>query len=65
MIIIDLTVAAFSAVTSNPIKHKQHRAMTEPFCAEEVEAVDLGTRYRIADRFVVHRIPTVCVVACP
>jgi hypothetical protein len=31
MIIIDLTVAAFSAVTSNPIKHQQHPAVTEPF----------------------------------
>jgi hypothetical protein len=31
MIIIDLTVAAFSAVTSIPIKHQQHSAVTEPF----------------------------------
>jgi hypothetical protein len=31
MIIIGRIVAALLAVTSNPIKHQQHRAMTEPF----------------------------------
>lgn len=31
MIDIDRTVEAFSAVASNPIKHQQHRAITEPF----------------------------------
>ena len=30
MIIIDRIVAAFSAVTSNPIMHQQHRAMMVP-----------------------------------
>ena len=56
MIIIGRIVAAFSAVTSNPIMHQQHRAMIVPFWSrKKLKPSTSASGDRLADRFVVHR----------
>jgi hypothetical protein len=65
MIIIDRTVAAFSAVASNPIMHQRHRAMTEPFRSRKKLKPSTsapGTGLQIVSWFIGE--PPVCAGSC-